>query len=268
MERPLISVLLSAYNAQDTVAQAITSCLDQSMKDIEVVAIDDGSKDNTLNILRDFAKQDGRVRVFSHPNIGLTRSLNQGLWLCQAPIVARLDADDTCLANRLQRQWDFLHTHPDYGLVGGQVLLEMGTVRNLLAMPITHREILDLLPRENPIAHPAVAFCRQLVLDLGGYDERFRYSQDYDLWFRLLKRAKGYNLPWPVILRRIDNDMIGEAHGQAQLAYSIMARLKNLKISPDRTETLKTMVKLGIKLPVYFPIIRQFYRTIKKNREG
>lgn len=264
MEGPLISVLVAAYNAQDTVARAILSCLDQSLRQIEVVAINDGSQDNTLNILNDIAKQDRRVRVFSHPNIGLTRSLNQGLWLCRAPIVARLDADDTCLADRLQRQWTFLDTHPDYGLVGGQVLVETEGRQVQQAFPVSHRDILNLLPVENPIAHPAAAFRRQVVLGLGGYDESFRYSQDYDLWFRLLNGSRGYNLPVPVTMRRVSEDMISEAHGQAQLACSIRARLKNLGISPDRGKTMKAALKLALKLPVYSPVVRRVYRKYVK----
>jgi len=266
MEKPLISVLIAAYNAGDTVERAIISCLDQSLREIEVIAIDDGSQDETPAILRDLTGQDDRIRVFSHPNVGLTRSLNQGLRLCRAPIVARLDADDECMDNRLKEQWFFLNTHPDYGLVGGQVMLENSHGRTLLKLPVTHQEILRMLPVENPMVHPATAFRRQVVTDLGGYDESFRYSQDYDLWFRLLNRTKGHNLPFPVTLRRISSQMIGESHGQAQLACSIRARLKNLGISPDKQASLKAALKLGLKLPVYFPAIRRLYREfISKN---
>ncbi len=267
MEKPLISVLLSAYNAGATVARAIHSCLRQSVTRIEVVAIDDGSTDNTFDVLQDLAQKDHRVRVFRHPNMGLTRSLNQGLWLCRAPLVARIDADDECLTGRLQKQMDFLQAHPDYGMVGGQVLLNTDTGLKVLALPVTHREILNALPRDNPIVHPSVMFRRQLVLDLGGYDESFRYAQDYDLWFRLLRRAKAYNLPELVVLRRIHSNMLGEAHGQAQLACSIRVRIKNLAISPNPLVSLEAIVRRAVKLPVYFPVVRQFYRKhIKKNK--
>ena len=187
------------------------------------------------------------------------------MWLCRAEVVARLDADDICLPGRLKKQWNFLDTHPGYAVVGGhQVVMEQGNQRLLQTLPVTHQQIAAMLPRENPLIHPAVCFRRQVILDLGGYDETFRYAQDYDLWFRVLAKARAYNLPDPVILRRVTPGMISEARGRAQLACAIRARLKNAPSSPDPAATIYHALRLGAKLPFYSPRIRQFYRKYIK----
>jgi glycosyltransferase involved in cell wall biosynthesis len=116
-----VSVLLPVYNAEETVSHALESLLGQSFSDFEVVIIDDGSTDGSMEILR--RCQDPRVRISSRENRGLAVSLNEALRSARGELVARHDADDTSDPNRFQRQVDYLDGHPSVGLVGTNYVL-------------------------------------------------------------------------------------------------------------------------------------------------
>ena len=254
-----ISVLISVFNDQEHIQEAVESCLNQSLMPDEIVVIDDGSTDESGLILDRLAQKHDIIRVFHQQNTGLTRALNRGLWLCEGEYVARLDSDDVCLYDRLKLEVEFLDSHPEYAVVGGFFFMQ-GKIIN---MPVTWEEVLQELPKRNPFAHPTVMFRRESVMEIGGYDERFRYAQDYDLWLRLLATHKGINIPKSLIERRVTTNMISAKNAQKQLLNSTLIKIKNLPISPDKKKTLKTILKAMIKLPVYTPKIRKYWRRIK-----
>ena len=113
---PAVSVVMAVRNGMPWVAEAVTSVLGQTLADLELIVIDDGSSDDTAAALAAF--RDGRLRLVRQDPAGLTRSLNRGLGLARAPLVARLDADDTAQPDRLMRQAALLASRPDIGLVG------------------------------------------------------------------------------------------------------------------------------------------------------
>src|ERR1700751_4565114 len=115
-DRPQITVLMPAYNAGTYIREAITSVLQQSFKNFELLVVNDGSTDDTLSIALSF--YDPRIIVINKDHAGIASALNTGLKLASAPYVARFEADDICLPNRLETQLDFLHDHPEYVLVG------------------------------------------------------------------------------------------------------------------------------------------------------
>jgi glycosyltransferase involved in cell wall biosynthesis len=114
-------VVMSVFNGEAYMAEAVESILAQTFGDFEFVIIDDGSTDATAAMLANYASRDERVRVFSQENIGRAESLNRGMQLAEAALIARMDADDVALPERFAKQIEFLRTRREIGLLGGTV---------------------------------------------------------------------------------------------------------------------------------------------------
>lgn len=195
--QPLVSVLLPTFNAEDTIRAALDSMLRQTFRDFELVVVDDGSSDSTPEIIDSYAARDERVRLERLPHRGIIQTLNAGIALCQADLVARMDADDISHPVRLQNQFEFMTAHPEVsvcsclvrlfprrGLLGG--LLHYENWMNSLA---THEAMARDMFVESPVAHPSVMLRRQDLIELGGYEDR-GWAEDYDLWLRYSERGK------------------------------------------------------------------------------
>ena len=203
MSVPAISVLMSVHNGGPWVREAVASVLAQTAGDLELIVIDDGSTDATPELLA--AVRDSRVRIERRAHAGLTRALNRALALARAPLVARLDADDLALPERLALQRAFLGSHPDVGLLGtgASEVDEAGREVARIRPPEDDTTIRRVLIRRNPFVHSAVMIRRALVERAGGYDETLPVAQDYDLWMRLSRLARLANLPELLVVRRL-----------------------------------------------------------------
>lgn len=206
MSPPAISVLMSVYNGERFLAEAVESILNQTFRDFEFIIVDDGSKDKTAGILADYAKRDARVRVIPQENTGRSEALNNGMKVARAPLIARMDADDISLPGRFEEQMRFLSDHPDVGLLGGQAE-RMGPKGESLGpywpLPTQDVELRDLMLRFSAFVHPAVMMKRDLVLELGGFRKALPEAEDYDLFLRISERARVANLPQQVLRYRM-----------------------------------------------------------------
>jgi len=200
---PAVSVLMGVWNGAPRVREAIESVLGQTLGDLELVVVDDGSTDATASILGSFG--DPRVRVTRERRGGLTSALRSALGLARAPLVARLDADDVALPERLERQRDFLERHPEVGLLGTAarevdgIGREVGVVRP----PTEDAALRGALIRHNPFVHSSVMMRRSALEQAGGYDPSFPVAQDYDLWMRMSRVTRMANLPEALVVRRL-----------------------------------------------------------------
>ena len=188
---------MPVYNAERYVGEAVRSILEQTFADFDFVIIDDGSTDRSTEILEQFAS-DPRIRLIRRPNTGYLRALNEGLALCQGEFIARMDADDVSLPDRLRRQIAFLDEHPECLMVGCALLRidDDGDVLCEERLPEDHAEIeARLLEGRGAIGHPAALIRRQALVELGGYREPFYGAEDHDLWLRLAERGRLANLP-------------------------------------------------------------------------
>ncbi len=224
---PEISVLMSVYNGERFLAEAVESILKQSFKDFEFIIIDDGSTDNSSKILRKYAKQDSRVVLIEQENMGLVGALNHGLSLAKTSLIARMDADDIALPNRFQTQIDYMNSHPNIGVLGSAIIPidTEGKQSKPLFYPC-HDSGLDHYTYHygSPLAHPAVMMRCDLVIEQGCYREEFKHAEDYDLWLRLHKVTKIDNLSEPLLKYRQHDDKISIYHAEAQAKASVMAR--------------------------------------------
>ncbi len=189
-------MVIPVWNAATTVLAALRTVRWQTLEDWEAVVVDDGSTDGSLELLRALAAKEARIRLLARPHRGLVAALQEGLLESRAPLVARMDADDLCRPDRLQRQADFLDRHPGIAVVGSGVrIFPVATCTAGMARYQTWLNSLwaseDLerdLFVESPLVHPSVSFRRAEILAAGGYRES-RGPEDYDLWLRLWERG-------------------------------------------------------------------------------
>ena len=189
-----MSVLLPVRDAAAHVTRALASVLDQTLADLEVVVVDDGSTDGTAALLD--RVDDDRVRVVHRPFAGLVASLNAGLALVRARYVARMDADDLCAPDRLARQVAFLDAEPDVVVVGSafDVIDEDDRVVKVEAMLPDDDDLRRELYLRNPFAHGSVMLRADSLREVGGYRDGYVAAEDYDLWRRLATVGRLANL--------------------------------------------------------------------------
>ncbi len=188
---PRVSVLLPVFNAAATLDETVRSLLAQTLKEFEIVAVNDGSDDGSVELLKSWSTKDARLRVQSGPHAGLIAALNTGLELCRSPLVARMDADDTVHPRRLEKQSQMFADRPELNVVGSLVETvprqEVGAglliYEQWLNSLVDHADITREIFIESPIAHPSAMVRREEILKLGGYRE-CGWPEDYDLWLR------------------------------------------------------------------------------------
>jgi glycosyltransferase involved in cell wall biosynthesis len=192
MERPWVSVLLPVRDAAPTLSTCLWSLRRQTLERIEVVAVNDGSRDGSGQVLDRWATEDGRIRVLHQTADGLVAALNLGLARCSAPLVARMDADDVSHPRRLELQAAYLGRHPDVGVVSCLVqhFPRRGVGEGFRIYEAWLNSLRDHegMARErfieSPIAHPSAMVRREVLVGAGGYHDP-GWPEDYDLWLRL-----------------------------------------------------------------------------------
>ena len=192
---PLVSVLMTMYNADTHLRAAVESILNQTMRDFELIIVDDGSTDESVALMKNW--DDPRIRLIQNPvNKGQTLCLNQGLALARGNWVARQDADDISLPSRLETQINAVTKNPGLTLIGSQawIIDHAGKFEGTLNLPLEMESLEWASLFENPFVHTAVMYRRDQITNLGGYDESFAICQDYELWLRILRIHRGINL--------------------------------------------------------------------------
>ena len=184
IETPLISVLLSVYNDEENIKKSIDSILTQSYKNIELLVIDDGSTDKTYEIISNI--NDSRLKIFRNKdNLGLTKCLNILIKKSKGQILARQDSDDISLQSRLQVQYNSLYKSQL------DACTTRGFVKNTKKAIPRFSHLLPInfvIKYKNPFIHGTLMIKKNVVLDIGMYDENIKYAQDYKLFIDLLKK--------------------------------------------------------------------------------
>jgi glycosyltransferase involved in cell wall biosynthesis len=187
---PHVSVVMPVYNCAEFLPAAVESVLGQSYGDFELIAVDDGSTDGSLGILRGYEGRDSRVRILSRANTGIVRALNDGLAIARGELIARMDGDDISLPGRLERQVWFMEQNPDCVAAGtdAEWIDTEGLPFQRIKNPRGHEEIVAALLEGNggAMVHPTCIFRREAIEKVGGYSrELSRWGEDLDLFLRL-----------------------------------------------------------------------------------
>ena len=224
---PLITVLMAVYNGERWLAETIQSVLKQTFMDFEFIIVNDGSDDCSLKIINQYAKKDSRIRVYNKKNSGLADSLNYGMAEARGEWIARIDADDICNLERLQKQIERVRSNTDLVLVGSGLVIidENGHQSKVHLYPHQHIKLTRRLFRAFPFfAHSSAFFKLSAVQELGGYRTQFHRSQDQDLWLRLAEIGRITCIKQPLVLIRKHDEQISlDNAGQQQFVCSYMA---------------------------------------------
>lgn len=219
-----VTVLMSVYNSEKYLLEAIRSILNQTFSDFEFLIINDGSSDRSLEIIESL--RDPRVRIINNScNIGLTKSLNIGIKQACGELIARMDADDISYPDRLRCQVDFLDSHPEVMLVGSSIemLDEKGVSFQIWHTPTDHSAIVATLKEGNAFGHGSVMFRKACVENVGLYREKFRYSQDFDYWQRFAERYETANIKDVLYKLRRSSTSISRSKLGKQLDFHLLA---------------------------------------------
>jgi glycosyltransferase involved in cell wall biosynthesis len=202
---PAVSVVIPARNAARYLPAALESLAAQSFHDFEIVAVDNGSTDRTAEILRRSAEREPRLRLLSLARPGLAATLNHGIDAARAPLIARLDADDVALPDRLMRQAQAFAERPELGLLGSAVDLidDRGRKIGERRHPIGDAELRRFQRDGSGFVQSTVMFRRDVFDRAGGYRKGLNCAEDYDLWLRMSEVTLIANLPEILVRYRI-----------------------------------------------------------------
>jgi len=214
--------LLPVYNGGRFLDPAIKSIREQTFADFELIAVDDGSKDDSLAVLQRHAAEDPRIKVISRPNRGIVATLNEGLSVCRGEYIARMDADDIAAPQRFALQIEYMDAHPDCLVVGSGIIAidENGNEMCRLKYPANPT---PMLLQRSCLAHPAVMIRTEPLRRAGGYRLAFRHAEDYDLWLRLAEIGPLANLPDYLLYYRQHNGKVTVQNALAQAVASAAA---------------------------------------------
>jgi glycosyltransferase involved in cell wall biosynthesis len=235
---PRVTVLMPVYNGGPYLAEAIGSILGQSFRDFELLAIDDGSADDSAAVVR--ACRDPRIRLVENGrNLGLIATLNKGLELARGEYVARMDCDDISLPERLARQVAFLDTHPEVGVCGTWFRKFGARAKKTVRWETDSDAIRAAMLFSCSLAHPTVMLRRDAFASRRlHYDAAFPSAEDYDLWVRAMAFMEAANLPEVLVEYRVHPDQVTQrlSHEQVETAGRIrlrQLRVAGFEVSPD-----------------------------------
>ncbi len=258
MVRPSVSVVIPTYNAEKYISEAMRSVLGQTFKDFELIIVDDGSTDNTLRIVDRYCRADERIVVLKNEeNLKLARTLNRGIEAARGKYVARMDADDISLPNRLEKQVDFMEKNPEVGIVGGamEIVDEEGRKRRERRYWIKDEEIRKRIFLFSPFCHPAVMMRKSVLEKSGLYDPHYNPAEDYEFYFRVGLYSEFANLKDRLIKYRIVPDSMTTGGLRRMELRTIEVRKRFFDHAAYRASRLDKFYNLLHYLSVVVPII-------------
>jgi glycosyltransferase involved in cell wall biosynthesis len=264
--KPIITVLMPAYNAAEFIAQAVDSVLQQSFTGFELLVVDDGSSDNTISIVQSFS--DKRIRLLQLPHKGIAAALNRGLEAALGKYIARFDADDICYPRRLQVQVDFLSANPDFivcGCAADYITAEGDFVFTYQPPGFSYTDLLVSYKNKCPFIHSGVMYVKDAIVQAGGYNEYAHTFEDHLLWSQLLKAAKGCNLQEVLLRVRLNPQSVTiDERWRPQQFNEIKSRaIANSAVSREDglalQEILHQQDNSGTKLAAYHSLLGKKY---------
>jgi glycosyltransferase involved in cell wall biosynthesis len=237
MKIPKISVLMPVYNGEKYLKEAIESILNQTFNDFEFLIINDGSTDNSENIIKSY--NDQRIKLIQNEkNIGLINTLNKGFDLCCGEYIARMDSDDISTPDRLEKQLKFLDQNKNTDICGSLIRTFGEVNSSIFRYPMRHDSIKATLLFKCSIAHPSVML-RKSAIQGFYFDSSYKHAEDYELWTRLSKNLKLFNIQEVLLLYRMHSDQVSQFFCEEQKISAkkiILNQFDNLDYRPQEDE--------------------------------
>jgi len=229
---------MSVYNGEKYLHEAIDSILNQTFKDFEFLIINDASTDRTAEILQSY--QDPRIKIVNNEkNMGLTKSLNKGLKLAKGEYIARMDADDISMPNRLDTQYAYMKSNPDLAICASsyeQIDKNRNTIR-IIKRYLGCEQLYYFLTFANWLAHSTVFLRKTMILKLNGYNDQLMQAQDYDLWYRVSRIGKVIQIGEILLRLRTHQNNMSSKYKNSQKYIANLVALRNIKqICNDRID--------------------------------
>jgi glycosyltransferase involved in cell wall biosynthesis len=223
---PTISVVMPVFNASRFLSEAISSIQRQTYCDFELLILDDGSTDDSLDIAYSLSSVDPRIRVITNDHRGLVATLNHGCDIARGEFIARMDADDIAISDRLERQVSYMREHCDVALLGGAIDAIDSSGRNLFTLrwPCLQEGLNDQLLLDCCMAHTTILIKREAFLQLGGYRATYLHAEDYDLFLRMAERFHIDNLPQVLTCYRLHEAQVSAKNARQQIISAIGAK--------------------------------------------
>jgi len=193
---PIISVIMSVFNGEEYLRDAIDSVLNQTYDNFEFIIIDDGSSDDSVKIIKSYS--DPRIRLITQTNHGLVYSLNKGAALARGGYVARQDGDDISMPTRLEKELNWMLANHERGLVGTfftYIDMNNKPLKTTICSPLKDLDLKRSMYINNPFAHGSVMFKKQAFLETNGYRQEYYKAEDYDLWRRIARKWEVGQVP-------------------------------------------------------------------------
>lgn len=260
MNQPLVSIIMPTRNRSEFIIQTVDSVLEQDFRDFELIIINDGSKDNTEDVVKNI--EDPRIVYISNKeNLGVTKTLNKGIAIARGKYIARIDDQDRWVSkDKLKKQVDFLEKNSPYVLVGTGVIFVSLDNKELFRYlkPKTDTEIRENMLLGNCFVHTSVVFRKDKFLEVGGYDEQFHVGQDYCLWLKLGKKGKMFNFSSYDVVAVFDKGGISSVRKIEQIKrYNIIKKYKN-----DYPHYYKGLFRYYLRLVLYGYLRLDFLKYI------
>ena len=247
MTNPQVSILMPVYNGADYLSQAMNSLLGQTFTDFEVIVINDGSKDNSAEVLNAIA--DPRVRIFHQENMGLAATLNRALSLAKGALIARQDQDDLSHPDRLAKQVLYMQANPDCVLLGTAAEIWVGDKPSERHHdhPQEHALLAFDLLFNNPFVHSSVMMRRDIVLGIGGYstDSNRQPPEDYELWSRMSRLGRVANLAERLLVYREVPSSMSRAGPNPFIDRLVTISAENLAMANGQSEVSSGMTDIA-----------------------
>jgi GT2 family glycosyltransferase len=240
---PSVSVILPVKNGSAYIEAAIVSILTQTFSDFELLIIDDSSSDDTMDIARRVCGADPRARILVNPGAGLVEALNVAIGAARARLIARMDADDIALPQRLERQHAFMAAHPEVAVVGSQARFidQRGALTGkATGLPESHEAIAKTLLRYCCLNHPTVLMRADALKRVGGYRAIVPVAEDLDLWLRIAEHGRLANLAESLLLYRAHAGQVSQSKAWTQRLSRNLAIISARERRAGRPDPLTT----------------------------
>jgi glycosyltransferase involved in cell wall biosynthesis len=280
---PKISVIMPVYNSEQYLSNAIESTLQQTFKNFELIIVDDNSTDNSYKIAKNYSHKDTRIVILQNlQNRGASFTANRAIMRAQSKYIARMDSDDIMYPNRLKSQYEFLCSHPDHILVGGQVRIidENNKFKRYKRFPLENNKIRELIFTAAPVQQPTMMIDRsKLPPDFPWYCEEMNTAEDIDLFFKLMQYGKLANIKQIVLDYRIHKQNLSSQNPKETFKLTYKTRKRAIK-QYDYKPSLKgriicelqriviTFIPTNLVYPIFFKIRDIFINTNLINSEG
>lgn len=234
-----VSILIPVFNAEKYLAEAIDSIITQTFQDWELLIINDGSTDSSKTIIETYT--DPRIRhIENERNLGLIRTLNKGILLCNGQYIARMDADDISMPKRLAEQVQFMDNNIEYVLCGANAIVidSKGTETGKIINPSSNSLLQISLLFTNPFIHPSILVRKEVMKD-NLFDKEWLHVEDYELWTRLATTGKMTNIKQPLLKYRWHDSNVSNIYSEVQEHSKnkiIKLQLEKLSIIPTEKD--------------------------------